>query len=106
MLSSSQPNNIGGGVASPVNYEIIDPGEDQIAIIQINTGRFRGVQFKIGKVGFTESGLSFQTEIVRKPWRLWYLNLSKNDLFTQVSGDILVELIQRNAQEYNKFLVG
>ena len=106
-MSSRQANNNGGGGNSPVNYQIIDPGEDQISIIQVDSGYFRGVQFRIGKVGMSEAGaLSFTTEIMKKPWRLWFVSLKKNDLFTQVSGDILVDLIQRNAQEYNKFLVG
>ncbi|ASZ77597.1 hypothetical protein [Salmonella phage SP1] len=35
-----------------------------------------------------------------------FVNLKENDLFTVVSGDILVDLIQQNAQDYNKILVG
>lgn len=53
-----------------------------------------------------EPRLSFVTDILKKPLRLMFVNLKENDLFTEVSGDILVDLMQRNAQEYNKFLVG
>lgn len=109
-MLSSQPSNVGGGGNSPNNYTIIDPGADQLAIVKINSGKFRGVQFRFGKVAFTEDGdrlrLSFVTDILKKPWRLMFANLKENDLFTEVTGDILVDLMQRNAQEYNKFLVG
>ncbi len=109
-MSSKQPSNIAGGVSSPVNYKIIDPGSDQLAIIEITEGKFRGVQFRIGKVGVHldngEPRLSFTTDILKKPWRLLFVNLKENDLFTVVSGDILVDLIQQNAQDYNKILVG
>ncbi|ANM47131.1 hypothetical protein FDI76_gp022 [Serratia phage vB_Sru_IME250] len=38
--------------------------------------------------------------------RLLFNDLKKNDLFTEVSGHILLDLMQKNAQEYNKILVG
>lgn len=109
-MSSGQPSNVGGGGNSPNNYAIIDPGADQLAIVKITSGKFRGVQFRFGKVAFHEDGedvrLFFVTDVLKKPWRLMFVNLKENDLFTEVSGDILVDLMQRNAQEYNKFLVG
>lgn len=109
-MSSRQPNNATGGGDSPNNYRIIDPGEDQLAIIKITAGKFRGVRFRFGKVAMNivdgEPRLSFTTDILKKPWRLFFTDLKENELFTEVSGDILVSLVQQNAQEYNKFLVG
>ena len=109
-MLSTQANNSGGGVSSPNNYTIIDPGADQLAIIKITSGKFRGVQFRFGKVAVHEVDgeprLSFVTDILKKPLRLMFVNLKENGLFTEVTGDILVDLMQRNAHEYNKFLVG
>lgn len=109
-MLSTHPSDNGGGGNSPNNYAIIDPGADQLAIIKITSGKFRGVQFRFGKVAINEVDgeprLSFVTDILKKPLRLMFVNLKENDLFTEVSGDILVDLMQRNAQEYNKFLVG
>lgn len=109
-MLSNQPSNSGGGGNSPNNYTIIDPGADQLTIIKIISGKFRGVQFRFGKVAVHEVDgeprLSFMTDILKKPLRLMFANLKENDLFTEVTGDILVDLMQRNAQEYNKFLVG
>lgn len=109
-MLSKQANNNGGGGDSPVNYELIDPGEDQISIIHILEGQFRGVKFRIGKVSWEWSDdiprLIFTTDILKKPLRLLFNDLKKNDLFTEVSGHILLDLMQKNAQEYNKILVG
>lgn len=109
-MLSTQANNSGGGGNSPNNYTIIDPGEGQLAIINITAGKFRGVRFRFGKVAMNivdgEPRLSFTTDILDKPWRLLFTDLKENELFTEVSGDILVSLMQQNAQEYNKFLVG
>lgn len=110
MKSSTVANNNGGGGDSPVNYELIDPGEGQISIIHILEGQFRGVKFRIGKVSWEWSDdiprLIFTTDILKKPLRLLFNDLKKNDLFTEVSGHILLDLMQKNAQEYNKILVG
>lgn len=110
MPLSNQPNNNGGGGNSPVNYRLIDPGQEMISLIEITHGEFRGVRFRIGKVGVVENDgvcrLSFTTEIMKKPWRLLFKSLKENDLFTEVTGNILLDLMQQNAQEYNKFLVG
>lgn len=109
-MLSNQPSNSGGGGNSPNNYKIIDPGKDKLAIVEITSGQFSGVRFRFGKVAVNEVDgeprLSFVTDILKKPWRLLFTDLKENDLFTGVSGDILVDLIQQNAQEYNKFLVG
>lgn len=109
-MLSKQANNNGGGGGSPVNYELIDPGEGQISIIHILEGQFRGVKFRIGKVSWEWSDdiprLIFTTDILKKPLRLLFNDLKKNDLFTEVSGHILLDLMQKNAQEYNKILVG
>lgn len=110
MSSNHQNDQHGEGKPSPTNYTIIDPGADQLAIVKITDGKYRGVQMRFGKVGFIEDNdgvrLSFTTDIIKKPWRLVFVDLKKDDLFTVVSGDILVDLMQKNAQEYNKFLVG
>lgn len=106
MLSKPRNNNHGEGQPSPTNYEIVDPGEHEISIIRIMEGKFRGVEFRFGSVSLTGERLSFRTEIVKKPLRLLLVNLKKSDLFTEVTGNILVDLIQANANECHKFLVG
>lgn len=105
-MLSTQPRNVTGGGNSPTNYRLIDPGLDQIVIVEITSGKYRGVQFRFGKVAFDDMRLSFTTEIVRKPWRLFLRDLSKDDLFTQVSGDILVELMPKSASDCYNILVG
>ena len=94
-MLSTPVNNNGGGVTSPVNYELIDPGEGQISIIHILEGQFRGVKFRIGKVSWEWSDdaprLIFTTDILKKPWRLFFNDLKNNDLFTEVSGRILLD---------------
>lgn len=106
MMSSKQASNTIGGGNSPTNYTIIDAGADQISIIKIESGKFRGVQFRFGGVGFTDSSLKFTTEIIKKPWRLMFINLKTDDLFTDVTGNILLDLMSKNANECQKFLVG
>lgn len=105
-MQSRPANNTTGGGNSPTNYEIIDAGKDQISIVHILDGKFRGVQFRFGEVALEDGRLSFKTEFVKKPWRLMFTNLKENDLFTEVSGNILVHLIQTNANECHNFLVG
>lgn len=105
-MLSSQPNNSAGGGNSPTNYEIIDAGKDQISVVHILDGKFRGVQFRFGEVALEDGRLSFKTEFVKKPWRLLFINLKENDLFTEVSGNILIHLMQKNANECHNFLVG
>lgn len=109
-MSSRQANNNGGGGNSPVNYELIDPGKDQLSIIHILEGQYCGVKFRIGKVSweFVEDSprLIFTTDILKKPLRLFFKDLKNDDLFTVVAGHILLDLMQKNAQEHNKILVG
>lgn len=106
-MSSKRPNDAyREGQPSHTNYKIIDPGADEISVVCITDGKFRGVKFRFGAVSFNDGLLSFRTEIIRKPLRLLFTNLKENDLFTEVTGNILVDLIQANANECHKFLVG
>ncbi|WPJ72143.1 hypothetical protein DEEACLCL_00126 [Salmonella phage CRW-SP2] len=106
MLSKHRNNVYGEGQPSHTNYEIIDPGANEISIIRITEGKFSGVEFRFGNVSFSGDRLSFKTEIVKKPLRLFFVSLKKSGLFTEVTGNILLHLIQTNIAECNKFLVG
>lgn len=110
MWPKQSPDHQGEGKLSPLpNYECIDMGADSISIVKINSGKYKGFQYRYGKVGFDEDqngnpNLYFTTEIISKPF--WKRTPKENDLyFTQVTGDILVDLLKKNANSINTILV-
>lgn len=93
-----------GASASLPEY-LVTAYDDKISLVEIVTGKFAGVKYRYGKVGFSEVGsgvkLSFTTEIYEHPPKF------KNDeLFTQVSGDILVAILEKNKEDIGDFFVG
>jgi len=92
-------------------YEVIDMGEDQISIIHITNGLYKGTQYRCGKVGFIPDGdevcLSFTTDIIKHPW--WGNIKDLDQDFTKISGNVLRAIINKIVNsadvEYNKFLV-
>lgn len=63
-----------------------------LAPILITSGKFKGVKFIIGNVAVVDSCLRFKTEILENRVK----TLKHESLFTQVSGDILVQLIKNS----------
>lgn len=103
-------NAAGEGKPSPLpNYDCIDMGADTISIIKINSGKYRGFEYRYGKVSFIgdeEHGfeISFTVEVINKPF--WRRVPNKNDVyFTRVTGDILMDLMSKNAGSVHTILV-
>uniref|UniRef100_A0AAU8KX37 Uncharacterized protein n=1 Tax=Serratia phage Kevin TaxID=3161161 RepID=A0AAU8KX37_9CAUD len=103
-------NAAGEGKPSPLpNYDCMDMGADAISIIRIKSGKYRGFQYRYGKVSFTdnESGgieLIFTVEVIKKPF--WRRVPKENDVyFTRVTGDILMDLMNKNAGSVHTILV-
>lgn len=101
-----------GGEGKPShtpNYRVIDQGKDHLSHIEIVDGKFRGVVYMYGSVGLEDSDgevrLKFVTQVVSKPWRLMFTSLKTNDLFTDVTGRILVELMAKVAADPDNILV-
>lgn len=89
------------------SYDCIDMGADAISVIKINDGKYRGFQYRYGKVYFigeTEIELTFTVEVIKKPF--WRRTPKPDDIyFTSVTGDILMDLMKKNAGELHTILV-
>lgn len=100
----------GEGKPSPLpNYDCIDMGADTISTIRITSGKYRGFEYRYGKVSFTDDEMGgveliFTVEVTNKPF--WRRVPDNNDVyFTRVTGDILMDLMNKNAGSVHTILV-
>lgn len=94
----------GGGSKIP-SYEIVDRTEDELSAFKITSGKYKGIVYLVGNVGFTEDSnggvvLSFKTQILENPKKI---KLDKTN-FTNVSGDILSEFMKKQADDVKNWL--
>lgn len=88
-------------------FELIDPGPDQLAVFHIKQGLYKGTQYRVGRVTFVPKGdgfaLSYVIDIINHPW--WGKIKDSDKDFTMISGNILKSVMERNADDYGNFLV-
>lgn len=94
------------GDNTPAAYRIIGNDPDKLAMVEILDGRFAGVKLYFGSVAFDDGIFSFTTQIVYKPWGLFFTRLKTNKLFTIVTGNILRDMILKSTSTAQDFLVG
>lgn len=88
------------------SYRISPEDPDRISSVTITSGRFRGVEVYFGAVSIDQGVLSFRVNVVKKPLRLFFYRLKTNKLFTEVTGDILTDMMLKSTTHGYDFLVG
>ncbi len=82
----------------PLNpkFELVDCDGGFLSAVLIKRGKFKGVRFLIGNVRPSPTGsLSFTTDVLDNPRNADI----ESDLFTKISGNILVRLIKKQRKE-------
>lgn len=82
-------------------YQLCDDTGGFLAPILITSGKFKGVKFIIGNVCIKDNTLKFKTEVFENRVK----TEQDPDLFTKVTGDILMELIKNSKKQNMPVLI-